>query len=338
MYVIRVVDGDGRAAYYPMVVTARVPHAIHVILPQMTWQAYNEFGGSSLYTRNQSGELAHRVSFDRPYGGSGGIGYFLNSVGANEIRVAQWLERQGLDLGYDSDVDLDAQPDSIIRPGKAFVFAAHSEYWTYRMFDRVEQFRDSGVHLMFLAGNNAYWNVRVSSDDAGRPMDVVTCFKSSNDPEAAVPSEVTTRFRDPPLNRPENALYGVMYSGQAQSGVTFPLSVPDTISGEEAQEFLGAAGLAGGDSIPGYVSNEGDRAYASPPSPADIQVLFRSRTQVTPAPGDFYDTTFFIAPSGAGVFAGGNNRFAFGLGGFGSPGDPRIEALVRVVLTWMLTH
>jgi hypothetical protein len=179
--------------------------------------------------------------------------------------------------------------------------------------------------------------VRLESATQHGNASVIVCYKSSTDPEATIASETTTRFRDSPLNRPEAALYGISYREVADAG-TFPLVVSDTAVGPEARGFLSSAGINPGDTFPGYLGGEGDRPTPAG-SPSNLQVLFRSPNKnLTPPAGHYYYTTFFVAPSGAGVFAAGNNYFARSLDNLFDPGDARLQQLTLSVLQWMLAR
>lgn len=332
VYLLKATTADGGIAYYPFVVHAVSRAAFIAIVPLFTWQAYNAWGGTSLYTPQ-----GHAVSFERPYDIGGGSAYVLQDSYSWDLSVLRWLEANDIDVAYESDADL--QPASVgPAPLKGLIFIGHSEYWTWAEFDRVQQLRDSHKHLAFLSGNNAYWNVRLSSGSVtGRPAQVVSCFKLDPDPGSTSVRDLTKRFRDSPLNRPENGLYGIMYS-EGTDGI-FPLVAAAPPEGSEAAAFLAAAGIPAGDSIPSGAGNEGDVPFANGFGPANLQMLFRSpfipRTLPSPYDHAFY-TTFFVAPSGAGVFAAGNNRFSRGLQSVYSSPEPRIQKLFKAILDWMM--
>ena len=72
-----------------------------------SWQAYNAYGGSSLYVGGSVGR-AYKVSYNRPIvwraGGSfSGISNFFN----DEYPMVRWLEANGYDVSYFSGVDSD---------------------------------------------------------------------------------------------------------------------------------------------------------------------------------------------------------------------------------------
>nr|MBA3907530.1 hypothetical protein [Pseudonocardiales bacterium] len=103
-----------------------------VQIPTNTWQAYNGWGGTSLYPfSSQDGRQAIRVSYERPYawslpGGQGPLGW--------ELPLLRFIERHGYDVTYQSDVFTAAHPNSLLRH-RLVVVAGHSEYWTKSMRD-----------------------------------------------------------------------------------------------------------------------------------------------------------------------------------------------------------
>ena len=104
------------------------------------------------------------VSFDRPYAQfcmdhlvknpkSQGSGEFL----LWEFPLSYWIEQQGYDVSYISNVDTHADGPGLQR-AKGFISVGHDEYWTREMYDNVSAARDTGVNLTFLSGN-AIWGV-----------------------------------------------------------------------------------------------------------------------------------------------------------------------------------
>lgn len=337
-YLLKVIDTESRTSFYPFVVKDGRRAAFLAILPQFTWQAYNAWGGASLYLPTPG--AAPHVSFERPYVNCGG-GMYLTCLGdSNELYVIRFLERLGYDVTYESDVDLALADRRGPDPARGVLFLGHDEYWTWGMYDEVHRLRGEGEHLFFFAGNNAYWNVRLSpSSMLKEPAGIITCFKSASDPEARSLTEVTTRFRDPPLNRPENSLYGIMYPFAANY-IWVPGFVANPVRGKEAQEFLAAAGLHPGDSIPNLIRGEGDRVFDNGYTPRDIQVLFQS--PYPPQPGrepGIYQTAFWITESGGGVFATGTNAWGRQLDDLFQYGESvPIQRLTQSVLDWMIAH
>src|SRR5260221_5000598 len=87
--------------------------------------------------------------------------------------MVRWLEAEGYDVSYATNVDVDVDP-RLLRSHKAFLAVGHDEYWSWKMRDNVEQARDAGINLGFFSGNTSYWQVRFEASlitgDAGRTM------------------------------------------------------------------------------------------------------------------------------------------------------------------------
>lgn len=146
----------------------------------LTWQAYNRWPQwHSMYDEGQQPWVntnGARISFDRPYALyvnnlpsdfnplSNGGGEFL----LWEFPLAFWMEKEGYDVTYISNVDTHADGQGLLR-GKAFLSVGHDEYWTHQMFDNVMAARDSGVNLMFLSGNSVDGTVYLEPSTDGRP-------------------------------------------------------------------------------------------------------------------------------------------------------------------------
>ena len=77
------------------------------VLPDATYQAYNTFGGKSLYWGYEGGntvsgtDRAVKVSFNRPYAQAGALqNWFLGP----DFELLSWMEKQGYDISYTDDV------------------------------------------------------------------------------------------------------------------------------------------------------------------------------------------------------------------------------------------
>lgn len=141
-----------------------------------TWQAYNNYGGNSLYVGKAS-----KVSYNRPFntragGGGGGAGedWVFNA----EYPMVRWLERNGYDVTYFTDIDADRY-GSLIRNHTVFLSVGHDEYWSAGERANVEAARDAGVHLAFFSGNEVYWKTRWESsfDGTSTAYRTLVCYK-----------------------------------------------------------------------------------------------------------------------------------------------------------------
>src|SRR5439155_12030459 len=67
-----------------------------------TWQAYNDYGGNSLYTGSPDGR-AYKVSYNRPFNTrtNSTEDFVFNA----EYPMVRWLEANGYDLAYTTGAD-----------------------------------------------------------------------------------------------------------------------------------------------------------------------------------------------------------------------------------------
>jgi hypothetical protein len=307
-----------------------------------TLQAYNNWPndnntGKSLYSYNSFGATtitgttrAAKVSFDRPYrdDGSGGLFYWQ----LWDVYMIQWLEKNGYDVAYSTDLDTHLNGSRLLG-FKGFMSAGHDEYWSKAMYDNVQAARDNGVNLAFFGANAVYWQARYEPSAAGVPNRILVCYKDASiDP--VQDSTTTVQWRDPLLNRPEQALMGVQFS-EENGSQNFPYVVTNSSSW-----VYGSTGFADGSSVPGIVGYEWDRfdsKYPPPPAVAGSWTLLGNSATVTDGGStDSSNSSIYQAQSGAWVFATGTMSWSSGLS---APGlaDPRIQQATTNVLNRFIT-
>jgi Ca2+-binding RTX toxin-like protein len=312
--------------------TKRAP--ILVQASPTTWQAYNGWGGGSLYEFNSpDGRRATKIAFDRPYDQP-----LEQRPEALELPLVRFLERNGYDVAYQADVDTARDPGSLDRR-KLIAVAGHSEYWSKEMRDGFERARAAGTNLAFFAANAAYWQVRFEEN-----FRTIVGYKSAAaDPETD-PRRETTMFRELVPPRYECELMGVQHAGGT---LAWTMGGDYTVSEAAAGDpWIRAAGLHPGDVLSGIVSREVDTIPGNQ-SALDscgnrLTVLFH-RELGTAEQGDA-DAVKFIAPSGAKVFASGSHQFVWGLEDVPEVErmshnlvDPRLQAFARAMLDDMLS-
>jgi hypothetical protein len=246
-YLAKINDG-WKATLVPLTVRDDESTApILAISSVLTWQAYNHWGGSSLY-RGVGGNALTRsrvVSFDRPYDGSGADNYLIH-----EYPLIKLAESKGLDLAYATDIDLDHNPEQV-RKHRSITFGGHGEYWTTQMRNAVDLARAVGVNIANFGANAAYWRTRVENNERN-----VAVWRDTMDPYLNDIAMRTNRWRDGVLPRPESLLFGVQYAGL---GVKSDYKVGDA----NAWPFIGT-GLATNQKIDGIVGKEVDSPDAGP--------------------------------------------------------------------------
>jgi hypothetical protein len=129
-----------------------------------TWQAYNVYGdnnnGRSLYTG--AGGKASKVSYNRPFitrNGGGGGGASEDWLFNAEYPMIRWIEANGYNVSYTTDVDSDRR-GNLIANHKVFLSVGHDEYWSGTQRAHVTAARNSGTNLAFFSGNEVYWKTR----------------------------------------------------------------------------------------------------------------------------------------------------------------------------------
>lgn len=307
---------DGHRSHIPFTVRDRASADLLLVLPDITWQAYNLFPedgrtGASLYHAwNEDGRLlgeqdaAVTISFDRPYAGAGlplHVGHAYDFI--------RWAERYGYDLAYADTSDLHA---GRVDPSRyrGLVFPGHDEYWSAPMRRTVTDARNAGTSLVFLSANSMYWQVELSSLPSGEPDRLLTCRKRHGPGRS-------TRWRE--QGRPEQQLLGVQYAGQ--------VPVPHPLVVRNACHWLWhATGAEEGEELPGMVAGEADRYFprTSLPEHTDRVLLAHSPYRDRAGARRHQETSLYRAPSGALVFAAGTFAWSPALD---RPGhvEPRIQ-------------
>lgn len=302
VYVAKLTAASGKQSYIPFVV--RDDSRASDILFQCsvnTYQAYNDWGGWSLYTNPR----AHAVSFNRPYGGAFGLGDFISY----EFHMLRFLESQGYDVTYTTDVDTHARGE-LLTLHKAFLSIGHDEYWTWEMRDRVEEARNRGVNLGFFGANISYWQIRYARSPITDEKDrTIVCYKNERADPASHSSNdktrerTTVRFRSHIVGRPEDMLIGQMWQ-------TWPVQGDMVIIAPHSWVFDGA-GLKEGDHLPGLLGYEVDRIWMH--SPEGTYHVARSPYPYHGETRYSHMTVYHHKRSGATVVATGTMQWNWGL-------------------------
>ncbi|MEA2468628.1 MAG: hypothetical protein QOJ57_2754 [Thermoleophilaceae bacterium] len=293
---LRVTAGPDEGAVGRVPLVVRGPpgdaSAILVQVPVNTWQAYNPWGGKSLYTYNSTREVAAtKVSFDRPYSEDVLVGVPWGL----ELQAVRFLEREGYDVSYATNVDVDRSPE-ILMNHRLAMSIGHDEYWSLRQRDAFDRALDGSTNLAALGANAAYWQVRY--DEAHRTIERITQF----------------RALDP--GRPECRLFGVMYAYNAQRWAGAQ-PTPYRLAAAADDPWLLQTGLTRRDDIPGIVGYEWDTLEPGC-FPGRVTRLLHAEPlgqdqRVHPA-----DAVRGLARSGARMFASGSLEFSWSLDSYGN--------------------
>ena len=199
-----------------------------------TWQAYNQYGGNSLYVGSPAGR-AYKVSYNRPITtrDTSPEDFVFNA----EYPMVRWLEANGYDVSYISGVDTDRFGSTILTPAKhkLFLSVGHDEYWSGQQRANVEAARGAGLNLAFFSGNEVFWKTRweASIDGSNTAFRTLVSYKETHANAVIDPADPpiwTGTWRDPRFSppadggRPENALTGQLFL--VNDGDTTAITVP----------------------------------------------------------------------------------------------------------------
>jgi hypothetical protein len=354
---LRVADGGGKYVQRGrrtaesscfFVVRSASPGRDTTILLQLstnTYNAYNNWGGSSLYAYNGRGGIqGHRVSFDRPP---------ASQFASWELGFVQWAERKGYRLDYAVNSDLEFHPE-LLEHYRLVLSVGHDEYWSARMRDHLEAFIAKGGNVAFFSGNTCCWQVR--SEDDGRAL---VCWKQNyhQDPVYASGDHrfLTSLWSHHLVKRPENELTGVgfLWGGYHRSHEQFmDGSGAYTVHRPDHWIFKGTRlkqgdSFGGANTIVGYECDGCELEWrdglpyptTKDGTPETFTVLGTAPARWHPGDCEWYDEWevgrtgaaclgSYTTPGGGTVFTAGATDWAHGLRG----GDPEVERITKNIL------
>ncbi len=222
-----------------------------------TWNAYNRWPSQfSLYDDGKKewywGPNV-RTSFDRPYGKYCQVVDAPLSVGSGEFLLwefplAYWMEQQGYDVTYISNLDTHGDIEGL-RRAKGWLSVGHDEYWSMTMFQHMLQMVAEGLNLAFLSGNSICGVIDIHAAGDGRANRII---------------ERVGRFGSPSKQEvkdfPEEALFtknGPNESLLMGAQSTYPVTGGgDWICRKPDHWLFAGTGMKAGDGIPGLVGWE----------------------------------------------------------------------------------
>jgi Domain of unknown function (DUF4082)/Bacterial Ig-like domain/Bacterial Ig domain len=312
-----------------------------------TWEAYNQWGGYSLYTGDATGSpwsssaldpgRAVQVSYNRPFTTRWNTDtYGQDFFFSDEFPMIEFLEENGYNVTYVSQSDV-SQPGaaSMLEQHKVFMTAGHSEYWDAGDVANVTAARNAGVNLAFFSGNLMWWKTRWASSQYGNESyRTLITYKESLDTTQDDPDDPPTwtgEWRDPRFmasgddsGQPENALTGQLWMVNCCSyneTVTSPFSQLGIWKNTAAASLQSGQTYTMPDETLGYEWDEDvDNGFRpageidlSKTCETDVQQVLQD-PQEDIAPGDACNSlTLYRASSGALVFDAGTVQWAWGL-------------------------
>ena len=247
---VTIAAGDDREdAFFVVRPDSADPAPILLVLSTATWNAYNDWGGPSLYTGGT------RVSFERPMAHGfltkpepagrmmqrdpdrEAMGYrdWARPLGLSdwsgcsgwwnwERRFTRWAESNGFRVDVAVSQDLEQHPEILDGP-LLFVSVGHDEYWSWAMRDTLDAFVGRGGNAAIFSGNTCFWQVRFEDDHRA-----MTSYKYrwNEDPVLGTPDErlLTGPWSDRRVGRPETSTIGLTFTrgGYSRYGLGAPES------------------------------------------------------------------------------------------------------------------
>jgi hypothetical protein len=330
LYIARIERTGGGSNHIIFIVRNDASNSdLYLQFPDATWQAYNGYGGNSMYDGSTSWPAGHAVkaSYNRPF-------FPYNSLFNTDGRQAdwymnatypmiRWLERNGYDITYTSCNDV-ARNGSRLLNHKIFISIGHDEYISKQQRANIEAARNAGVHLAFFSGNEFYWKTRWENDNGTEDRTLV-CYKEGFMGDGSL-GERTCGYKCDPSSEwtglwrtggnydagtPENGLTGQISWLEYPSNIQVPAfykkirlwrntSVANLSAGQTAS--LGVNTL-------GYEWDYEQPAYASSYPPG------RFTTSSTTLIGQTHKLSLYRHSSGALVFGAGTVQWSWGLDG-----------------------
>ncbi|HCN31308.1 MAG TPA: hypothetical protein DIT64_21880 [Verrucomicrobiales bacterium] len=312
-------------------------------LASNTYNAYNNWGGFSVYAYNSRGNnQGSRVSFERPP---------ASQFSRWELPFVQWAESAGHTLEFAANADLEFHP-GMLQSYKLVLSVGHDEYWSTPMRDHLEDFIGKGGNVCFFSGNTCCWQVR--AEDDGRAF---TCWKQNyfQDPVFKTRDHRTlsTLWSHHLLKRPETQLTGVgfLWGGYHRShGQFMDGKAAFTVHRPEHWIFEGTGlkrgdEFGGKDSIVGYECDGCELEWRDglpfpthrDGSPATFEVLGTCEARWHPDDAEWYEkweqgrtgaACMGVHERGGIVFTAGTTDWAHGLSG----GDATVTRITRNLL------
>jgi hypothetical protein len=276
------------------------------VFPSSTWQAYNNWGGLSLYRdkRRKPGiraTRARRVSFLRPYLWDHGAGFFFN----RDRPLVEWLESRGYPVSYATDRDVFFR--RVVGPKtRLVILSGHPEYHSLRERDYYAGLGRRGVSLAIFGGNSFVTQARFSADGQ-----IETVWRDRRlDPVKG--RLATTRWEL--TGWPQNGLTGSMDG----AGAMGPLRAVGT-----AHWAWHGARVSDGRAIGRVQGWEQDGVVANRRTPRRLQVLARAYARArSRAVRRVASMTIVPGPRGTFVFNAAQNAFTWN---FGYPAYPGVD-------------
>ena len=126
----------------------------------------------SFYSDHRNGQPTYKVGLKVPWPAGGPNKTYIGGGYSHLLRGERflhlWLDKHGYEYDVITDRDLDRNPE-ILKGYQAVLVNGHSEYWSARAYDGMDDYLKAGGAAVVMSGNTMFW--RVSFDDTGEVME-----------------------------------------------------------------------------------------------------------------------------------------------------------------------
>lgn len=199
IYALVLSNDKSESTSFPLIISNNYQSDLLVVCSTNTWQAYNFWGGGSLYKLDSTwkayGSVSNLVHFNRPNPTAINSSHLVKG----ELHLHKWLNEHQIPFDLCSDADLSSGID--LSRYQTVVLNCHNEYWTDAMYQAIEQYTEQGGNLVSLGGNQMY--ARVTIKDGQMEFHEHGGKHIHDGSEGGL-------WRN--LNKPESAILGVQYT------------------------------------------------------------------------------------------------------------------------------
>lgn len=279
----------------------------------LTWQAYNRWPSQfALYDNGKEVWYCGPevdVSFDRPYAKYCQILDAPLSTGSGEwflweFPFAFWLEAQGYDVTYISNLDTHTDPGGL-RRAKGFLSVGHDEYYSIEMHEHLRASIADGLSVGFFSGNTCCGRVDPRPSSSGAPHRIYGRVDYFGPRDEGMIKRFPSMGAFPHRSPHESQILGARNVPPCTGGADWICALPD-------HWLFAGTGMQKGEGIPGLVGWE----FHGDPSPLPgLAVVATGPTQSAPGQlnGGTYTATIYPGPHGNFVFNASTCWWADGL-------------------------
>ena len=279
-----------------------------------TWQAYNRWPNQfSLYDNGHEqwywGPKVD-VSFDRPYGKYCQIVDAPLSTGSGEFFLWEfpfvfWMEEQGYDVSYISNLDTHADRPGLLR-GKGLISVGHDEYYSIEMFKNMQWAIARGLNIGFFSGNTCCGRIDPRPSSGGVPDRIFSRTDFYGPRDEAEIKRFPAMGLLPHTSPSANELVGARSVSPITGGA-------DWICAQPEHWVFDKTGMKRGEGIPGLVGWEW---HGDPAKIPGLEILATGTTQNTAKGKEgqgIYTATIYPGPKRNHVFNAATCWWADGL-------------------------